>query len=170
MSICQIFILTYYNTHYQYKCAIAMIWGYGILYLQFGATLHVNKGVIKNSGIFKIVKFPLSLPSCQWSVPQGAQSPQTLYYIILHYFMASIPLYFATCTVSTCASRVSASVGHRKRPPVQVTVATTTCASRVSALVGHRKRSPPVQVTVAPGQHTHHSHHHMCQKVNALNG
>ena len=44
------------------------------------------------------------------------------------------------------------TVGHRKRPPVQVTVATTTCASRVSALVGHRKR-PPVQVTVAPGQH-----------------
>ena len=39
-------------------------------------------------------------------------------------------------------------------PPVQVTVATTTCASRVSALVGHRKR-PPVQVTVAPGQHMH---------------
>ena len=34
-------------------------------------------------------------------------------------------------------------------PPVQVTVATTTCASRVSVLVGHRKR-PPVQVTVAP--------------------
>ena len=32
---------------------------------------------------------------------------------------------------------------------MQVTVATTTCASRVSALVGHRKR-PPVQVTVAP--------------------
>ena len=53
---------------------------------------------------------------------------------------------------TTCASGVSASVGHRKRPPVQVTVATTTCASRVSALVGHRKR-PPVQVTVAPGQH-----------------
>ena len=50
---------------------------------------------------------------------------------------------------TTCASRVSASVGHRKRPPVQVTVATTTCASRVSAPVGHRKR-PPVQVTVAP--------------------
>ena len=51
---------------------------------------------------------------------------------------------------TTCASRVSASVGHRKRPPVQVTVATTTCASRsrVSVLVGHRKR-PPVQVTVA---------------------
>ena len=55
---------------------------------------------------------------------------------------------------TTCASRVSATVGHRKRPPVQVTVATTTCASRVSALVGHRKR-PPVQVTVAPGQHMH---------------
>ena len=71
---------------------------------------------------------------------------------------------------TTCVSRVSALVGHRKRPPpVQVTVATTTCASRVSALVGHRKR-PPVQVTVAPDQHTHHSHHHMCQKVNALNG
>ena len=70
----------------------------------------------------------------------------------------------------TCASRVSALAGHRKRPPsVQVTVATTTCVSRVSALVDHRKR-PPVQVTVAPGQHTHHSHHHMCKKVNALNG
>ena len=36
------FILNYYNTHYQYKCAIAIVWGYGILYLQFGATLHVN--------------------------------------------------------------------------------------------------------------------------------
>ena len=55
---------------------------------------------------------------------------------------------------TTCASRVSASVGHRKRPPVQVTVATTTCASRVSALVGHRK-IPPVQVTVAQSQHMH---------------
>ena len=71
---------------------------------------------------------------------------------------------------TTCVSRVSVLVGHRKRlPPVQVTVATTTCASRVSVLVGHRKR-PPVQVTVAPDQHTHHSHHHMCLKVNALNG
>ena len=60
---------------------------------------------------------------------------------------------------TTCASRVSAPVGPRKRPPVQVTVATT-CASRVSVLVGHRKR-PPVQVTVAPGQHMHHSHHHV---------
>ena len=51
---------------------------------------------------------------------------------------------------TTCASRVSVLVGHRKKtPPVQVTVATTTCVSRVSALVGHRKR-PPVQVTVAP--------------------
>ena len=59
-----------------------------------------------------------------------------------------------TLATTTCASRVSALVGHRKRPPVQVTVATTTCASRVSALVGHRKR-PPVQVTVAPGQHMH---------------
>ena len=64
-----------------------MIWGYGILYLQFGATLHVNKGLIKNSVIFKYVKFPLSLPSYQWSVPQGAQSPQTLYYIILYYII-----------------------------------------------------------------------------------
>ena len=71
---------------------------------------------------------------------------------------------------TTCVSRVSVLVGHRKRlPPVQVTVATTTCASRVSVLVGHRKR-PAVQVTVAPDQHTHHSHHHMCLKVNALNG
>ena len=71
---------------------------------------------------------------------------------------------------TTCANRVSVLVGHRKRPlPVQVIVATTTCASRVSALVSHRKR-PPVQVTVAPGQHMHHSHHHMCQKVNVLNG
>ena len=76
-----------------------MIWGYGFLYLQFGATLHVNKGLIKNLVIFKIVKLPLSLTSYQWSVPQGAQSPKTLYYITLHYFMASIPLYFATCTV-----------------------------------------------------------------------
>ena len=85
MSICWIFILNYYNTHYQYKCAIAMIWGYGILYLQFGATLHVNKGLIKNSVIFKIVKIALSLPSYQWSAPQGAHSPQTLYYIVLYY-------------------------------------------------------------------------------------
>ena len=23
--------LNYYNTHYQYKCAVAIIWGYGIL-------------------------------------------------------------------------------------------------------------------------------------------
>ena len=58
-------------------------------------------------------------------------------------------VHYCICILTTtCASRVSASVGHRKRPPVQVTVATTTCASRVSALVGHRKR-PPVQVTVA---------------------
>ena len=57
-----------------------------------------------------------------------------------------------TVATTTCASGVSVLVGHRKRPPVQVTVATTTCASRVSALVGHRKR-PPVQVTVVPGQH-----------------
>ena len=35
---------------------------------------------------------------------------------------------------------------------------TTTCASRVSVPVGHRKRPPPVQVTVAPGQHMHHLH------------
>ena len=62
-----------------------MIWGYGILYLQFGATLHVNKGLIRNSVIFKIVTFPLSLTSYQWSVPQGAQSPQTLYYITLFF-------------------------------------------------------------------------------------
>ena len=62
-----------------------MIWGYGILYLQFGATLDVNKGLIKNSVIFKIVKFPLSLSSYQWPVPQGAQSPQTLYHITLFY-------------------------------------------------------------------------------------
>ena len=55
-----------------------------------------------------------------------------------------------TVATTTCASRVSAPVSHRKRPPpVQVTVATTTCVSRVSALVGHRKR-PPVHVTVAP--------------------
>ena len=106
MNICLIFILNYYNTHYQYKCAIAKIWGYGILYLQFVATLHVNKGLIKNSVLFKIVKFSLSLTSYQWCVPQGAQSPQTLYYIILYFialyyiiFMASSPLYFATCTV-----------------------------------------------------------------------
>ena len=159
MSICRIFILNYYSTHYQYKCAIVMIWGYGILYLQFGATLHVNKDLIKNSVIFKIVKFPLSLPSYQWSVPQGAQSPQTLYYIILWlqypcilqlalyiyiYIPPSPPPHSASYNITattTCASRVSATVGHRKRPPVQVTVATTTCASRVSALVGHRKQA-----------------------------
>ena len=70
-------------THYQYKCAIAMIWGFGILYLQFCTTLHVNKGLIKNSVIFKIVKIPLSWTSYQWSVPLGAQSLQTLYYITL---------------------------------------------------------------------------------------
>ena len=88
MTICRIFILNYYNIHYQYKCAIAMIWGYGILYLpQFGATSHVNKDLIINSIIFKIVKSALSLPSYQWSVPQGAQSPQTLYYIILYYII-----------------------------------------------------------------------------------
>ena len=58
-----------------------------------------------------------------------------------------------TVATTTCASRVSVLVDHRKRPPpVQITVATTTCVSRVSALVGHRKRQP-VQVTVAPGQH-----------------
>ena len=136
MSICWICILNYYNTHYQYKCAIVMIWGYGILYLQFGATLHVNKGLIKNSVIFKIIKFPLSLPSYQWSVPQGAQSPQTLYYIILPPPPPHSASYNIAAT-TTCASRVSASVGHRKRPPVQVTVATTTCASRISVLVGN---------------------------------
>ena len=31
------FQVNQYNTHYQYKCAIAIIWGYGILYLHFGA-------------------------------------------------------------------------------------------------------------------------------------
>ena len=51
---------------------------------------------------------------------------------------------------TTCASRVSALVGHRKRPPVQVTVATTTCASRVSVLAGiyrnlSKNSSPLVQ-------------------------
>ena len=68
---------------------------------------------------------------------------------------------------TTCVSGVSVLVGHRKRPPVQVTVTTTICASRVSALFGHRKR-PPMQVTVGPCQHTHYSHHHMCQKVQWL--
>ena len=93
----------YYNTQYQYKCAIAMIWGYGILYLQFGATLHVNKGLIKNSVIFKIVEFPLSLPSYQWSVPQGAQSPQTLYYIILYYIILYyITLFYGFNTLVFC--------------------------------------------------------------------
>ena len=61
------------------------------------------------------------------------------------------PLHSASYNIAattTCASSVSVPVGHRKRPPVQVTVATTTCASRVSLLVGHRKRPPPVQVTV----------------------
>ena len=71
---------------------------------------------------------------------------------------------------TTCASRVSATVGHRKRPPVQVTVATTTCASRVSALVGHRKRPQCKLQWLQASTCTHHSHHHMCQKVNALNG
>ena len=46
---------------------------------------------------------------------------------------------------------------------------TTTSARRVSALVGHRKR-PPVQVTAEPGQHQHHSNHHICHRVNALDG
>jgi len=45
----------------------------------------------------------------------------------------------------------------------------TTSARRVSALVGHRKR-PPVQVTAEPGQHQHHSNHHICHRVNALDG
>ena len=44
---------------------------------------------------------------------------------------------------------------------------TTTSARRVSALVGHRKR-PPVPVTAEPGQHQHHSNHHICHRVNAL--
>ena len=66
-------------------------------------------------------------------------------FIWLH--VTDIYIYIST---TTCASRVSVLVGHRKKaPPVQVTVATTTCVGRVSALVGHRKR-PPVQVTVAP--------------------
>ena len=85
----------------QYKCVIAMIWGYGILYLQFGATLHVNKGLIKNSVIFKIVKLPLSLTSYQWSVPQGTQSPKTyiiLYYTILYY----ITLFYGFNTLVFC--------------------------------------------------------------------
>ena len=43
----------------------------------------------------------------------------------------------------------------------------TTSARRVSALVGHRKR-PPVQVTAEPGQLQHHSNHHICHRVNAL--
>ena len=47
---------------------------------------------------------------------------------------------------TTCASRVSAPVGHRKRPPpMQVTVATTTCASRVSAPVGHKDHQCKLQ-------------------------
>ena len=46
---------------------------------------------------------------------------------------------------------------------------TATSARRVSALVGHRKR-PPVQVTADPGQHQHHSNHHICHRVNALDG
>ena len=76
-----------------------------------------------------------------------------IYIVTLIYSYIYIPppphsaSYNITAT-TTCASRVSASVGHRKRPAVQVTVATTTCASRVSVLVGHRKRLP-VQVTVA---------------------
>ena len=46
---------------------------------------------------------------------------------------------------------------------------TTTSARRVSALVGHRKR-PPVQVTAEPGQHQHQSNHHICHRVNVLDG
>ena len=45
--------------------------------------------------------------------------------------------YIYTVATTTCASRISVLVDHRKRPPVQVTVATTTCASRISALVGN---------------------------------
>ena len=88
-----------------------------------------------------------------------------LYYIIYFRLVVYIVtctvfrlvVYIVTCTVytpppppphsasyniaatTTCASRVSVLADHRKRPPVQVTVATTTCASRVSVLVGHRK-------------------------------
>ena len=50
---------------------------------------------------------------------------------------------------TACASRVSALVGHRRRPPVQCYSSHPTCASRVSVLVGHRKR-PPVQCYSGP--------------------
>ena len=43
-------------------------------------------------------------------------------------------------------------------------------ASKMYALVGHRNYRLPVQVTVGPAQHQHHSDHHMCQRVNALKG
>ena len=68
-----------------------MIWGYGTFNLQFGATLHVNKGLIKNSVIFKIVKFPLSLPSYTnglcYRVPKVPKHYIILYYIILYYII-----------------------------------------------------------------------------------
>ena len=74
-------------------------------------------------------------------------------YIYIYIYKPPPPPHSASYNIAattTCASRVSVLVGHRKRPPpVQVTVATTTCVSRVSALAGHGKR-PPVQVTVAP--------------------
>ena len=101
VSICRIIKLNYYNTHYQYKCAIAMIWGYGILYLQFGATLHVNTGLIKFSVTFKIVK---------WAVPQG-QSPQTLYYIILYY----VTLFYGFNTLVFCNLHCIYVSGFEKR-------------------------------------------------------
>ena len=70
--------------------------------------------------------------------------------------LATMIISSCVCMLRTCTTSIYllifVLVGHRKGPPVQVTVATTTCASRVSALVGHRK-GPPVQVTVAPGQH-----------------
>ena len=76
-----------------------------------------------------------------------------MYYIYIYIKTPPQPPHSASYNIAattTCASRVSVLVGHRKKaPPVQVTVATTTCASRVSALVGDRKR-PPVHVTVAP--------------------
>ena len=68
------------------------------------------------------------------------------------------------------------AIALQKRPPPPPPhsasyniMTTTTSARRVSALVGHRKR-PPVQVTAEPGQHQHHSNHHICHRVNALDG
>ena len=60
----------------------------GFWHIIFAILRHLahKQGQIKNSVIFKIVKFPLSLTSYQWFVPLGAQSLQTSYYITLSLF------------------------------------------------------------------------------------